>query len=230
MKQKKVIIIFILVIALLLVAGVFYYNKQGNIIIGDNRPPYENYCETKEDCVPAQCCHPNSVVNKYYSPDCKDVFCTLLCTGPLDCGAGFVNCQNNRCVITTNNDGSNIITNDKDCARFNTLEEKDSCCAELHRNDAHILCIGDWVFTDDKICVYQCGGRISEEHLELTYEEYAKIECDSVGGTWTVFNDGCVDSCEKARNPSGIFCTQAFTFGCDCGIDKCWNRETCEEN
>ena len=118
------------------------------------------------------------------------------------------------------------VTADKDCGKFDTLEEKDACCVDLHKNDAHILCVGDWVFTEDKECSYRCGGRKFAEPPELDERE----NCEALGGTWKEFPNGCVDSCEKARNPSGVFCTQAFTFGCDCGIDKCWNGEICENN
>jgi len=41
-----------------------------------------------EDCVPAQCCHPTSCVNRAAQPACGDVMCTTICEGPLDCGAG----------------------------------------------------------------------------------------------------------------------------------------------
>ena len=65
------------------------------------KPPYEDYCMIKEDCVPSGCCHPEKVVNKYYQPYCEDIFCTAVCKGPLDCGAGEIDCINNRCIIVS---------------------------------------------------------------------------------------------------------------------------------
>ena len=60
------------------------------------------YCTTDSDCVPAQCCHATSVVNKQYSPDCEGVACTLDCSpGTLDCGYSIPVCANNRCAIET---------------------------------------------------------------------------------------------------------------------------------
>lgn len=53
--------------------------------------------------------------------------------------------------------------------------------------------------------------------------------CLDSGGTWREFSNGCVDSCDLARNVETIFCAQVFTFGCDCGSDECWNGESCED-
>ncbi len=53
--------------------------------------------------------------------------------------------------------------------------------------------------------------------------------CTTTGGTWKEFSNGCRDSCRYARSPD-ILCTQAFTMGCDCGEDECWNGEECEDN
>ena len=55
-------------------------------------------------------------------------------------------------------------------------------------------------------------------------------KCLNAKGIWKEFPNGCVDSCILERSKEPVFCTQAFTFGCDCGEDKCWNGETCEEN
>jgi len=59
-----------------------------------------------------------------------------------------------------------------------------------------------------------------------------ETDCQDSGGTWIQFTNGCVDSCELARQDSDnpIICTQATTMGCDCGEDECWNGEECERN
>jgi hypothetical protein len=58
----------------------------------------------------------------------------------------------------------------------------------------------------------------------------SELECSRVGGTWEFFGNGCVDSCFKERSEEPPICTDAMTYGCDCGPDRCWNGETCEAN
>ena len=56
-------------------------------------------CTTNADCVPAQCCHPNSCVSQTAKPVCTDIMCTMSCEGSLDCGAGSCGCTNGRCSV-----------------------------------------------------------------------------------------------------------------------------------
>jgi len=56
-------------------------------------------CLVDSDCVPEQCCHPYSCVNINHEPDCTDIACTEVCSGPIDCGAGSCKCVNNRCEV-----------------------------------------------------------------------------------------------------------------------------------
>jgi len=58
-----------------------------------------DFCQTDEDCVPVECCHPTSCINEKYNPDCEGIFCTQVCQGPLDCGAGYCGCINNKCQV-----------------------------------------------------------------------------------------------------------------------------------
>ena len=60
--------------------------------------------------------------------------------------------------------------------------------------------------------------------------EDSEQECLRVNGKWIEFSNGCVDSCDYRRNPKDISCIQVLTSGCECGKDKCWNGETCENN
>jgi hypothetical protein len=62
----------------------------------------EDLCVVDEDCVPASCCHPDSCVIKEKAPDCSDAFCTAVCSGPLDCGAGSCGCVENKCEVISN--------------------------------------------------------------------------------------------------------------------------------
>lgn len=56
-------------------------------------------CKVDSDCVPEQCCHPTSCVNKEFAPDCTDIMCGKMCKGPIDCGEGRCACKNNRCAV-----------------------------------------------------------------------------------------------------------------------------------
>ncbi|MBP1927814.1 hypothetical protein J2741_000361 [Methanolinea mesophila] len=59
-------------------------------------------CTQPSDCVPAQCCHPTSCINKDYKEVCT-VFCTASCEGPIDCGAGTCGCVNGQCGVIPSN-------------------------------------------------------------------------------------------------------------------------------
>ena len=52
--------------------------------------------------------------------------------------------------------------------------------------------------------------------------------CDAAGAMWQMFRNGCVDHCSSQRGEKEI-CTQALTQGCECGENKCWNGESCED-
>ncbi len=58
----------------------------------------------------------------------------------------------------------------------------------------------------------------------------SKSACGKSGGLWKFFPNTCVDSCSYARSKERIMCGQAFTDGCDCGPNKCWNGKSCEIN
>jgi len=58
-------------------------------------------CLVDSDCVGAQCCHPTSLINKEFAPDCEGIACTMSCEGPLDCGQGKGVCQEGYCVIVS---------------------------------------------------------------------------------------------------------------------------------
>jgi len=73
--------------------------------------------------------------------------------------------------------------------------------------------------------LYMYRAKTGEVGISSTEE----LECVKVDGEWMEFPNGCVDSCGLARSPGTISCIQAFTYGCDCGLDRCWNGETCEK-
>ena len=85
------LIIFIFVVRIIM-------NDRGEIIEiieGD-------LCIVDEDCVPVSCCHPESCVVKEKRPDCSDIFCSQVCSGPLDCGVGKCGCIDHKCEVVPN--------------------------------------------------------------------------------------------------------------------------------
>jgi len=56
-------------------------------------------CTRYTDCVPAECCHPSSCVKESARPSCAGIYCTMVCSGPLDCGAGSCGCVNGKCSV-----------------------------------------------------------------------------------------------------------------------------------
>jgi hypothetical protein len=55
-------------------------------------------CTNDDDCIPAECCHPTSCINKAEKGVCN-MMCTMNCQGPIDCGAGYCGCVNGKCVV-----------------------------------------------------------------------------------------------------------------------------------
>jgi len=59
----------------------------------------EVLCTQDSDCVPEQCCHPTSCINKNFKPVCEE-FCSMVCApGTMDCGAGHCACMDNTCHV-----------------------------------------------------------------------------------------------------------------------------------
>ncbi len=50
--------------------------------------------------------------------------------------------------------------------------------------------------------------------------------CDLNKGVWREFGNGCVDNC-SAKFDNYMICTNAITYGCDCGKGKCWHENKC---
>jgi len=63
-------------------------------------PPESQVCTTDDDCVPRECCHPTSCINKANKGVCT-LLCTAVCQGPIDCGAGSCGCVNGRCSVVS---------------------------------------------------------------------------------------------------------------------------------
>ena len=54
---------------------------------------------------------------------------------------------------------------DANCGLFSSEEERNACCAELHKDDITIACVGTWQYIEkDEVCEYVCtGGEILEK-------------------------------------------------------------------
>jgi hypothetical protein len=72
-------------------------NESKGVVNGNNKPVVE--CIENSDCVPGTCCHADFCVSKEKIPDCREILCTMDCSGPLDCGAGRCGCVENKCEI-----------------------------------------------------------------------------------------------------------------------------------
>ena len=87
-----------------------------------------------------------------------------------------------------------------------------------------------------KILLYVLGGILSLIILLFIIIAITTIheswpdnyKCWKGGGSWEGYPDGCHDECYYLSNPR--ICTEAFSVGCDCGPDKCWNGNKCIPN
>lgn len=94
MKINHKKILWIVIILLVIFGGIYFLsqNKQDTLM----------RCLTNSECAPAICCHPESCVPKKQAPYCKEIMCTSVCAGPLDCGAGYCGCVRGKCGIISN--------------------------------------------------------------------------------------------------------------------------------
>jgi len=108
-RAGKEILIILLIVILILTGFLFFYHTyirdktkstdekvdENGLIVGE--------CQTNSDCVPESCCHAEKCVSINKKPKCEGFFCTAVCAGPLDCGAGKCGCIERRCEIIPNN-------------------------------------------------------------------------------------------------------------------------------
>lgn len=97
MKNKTLLLVSVFLLLVFLLGLFFYFNYKYNSDLDSKK-----YCSSVEDCVPASCCHSEDVINKKFAPDCSNVFCTEVCSGPLDCNLGRIECVKNICTILKN--------------------------------------------------------------------------------------------------------------------------------
>ena len=89
--NKKLFWIIILLIIVLIV--LIYFIKQQES---------EKECIRDEECVAGSCCHPETCVAAEQAPECNGVMCSMVCSGPLDCGAGDCGCVKGKCEVISN--------------------------------------------------------------------------------------------------------------------------------
>ena len=90
--NKKGFFIEMIVLIVLLIVGFFWFVERMKLD------------EKSEDkvCVPASCCHATVCVLKDEAPNCSEILCSMVCSGPLDCGAGYCEYINGECEVVLN--------------------------------------------------------------------------------------------------------------------------------
>lgn len=61
--------------------------------------------------------------------------------------------------------------------------------------------------------------------VRLTSFEKRSI-CEKDKGVWREFGNGCAGNC-KGKFDKNVLCTQAITYGCECGRNQCWSGKRC---
>ena len=86
--------LFWIIILLLILFVILIY-----FIVNNKTDKEASECSADEDCVPATCCHPDSCTTVEKSPDCEKIMCSMVCSGPLDCDAGYCGCVKGKCEV-----------------------------------------------------------------------------------------------------------------------------------
>ena len=86
------------------------------------------------------------------------------------------------------------------------------------------------------IMLYGCNtdkNSYATQYSKLNkYPRQTQELCEAGGAEYIQFSTGCRDECvyERWSGDDQYACTEALTHGCDCGLDKCWNGNSCEPN
>lgn len=97
-NKKLLWIILFLIIILVILIYFIMQNKKNN----ENQKINSQECQVDSDCTPSSCCHADSCVPLSKKPECERIFCSMVCSGPLDCGAGYCSCVNGKCQVISN--------------------------------------------------------------------------------------------------------------------------------
>ena len=98
-KKLFWIIILLIILLILVIFSIVRNNKEKAVSQNSQNPNPE--CSANEDCVPNKCCHATECVlaESLLAPVCKDTICSMVCSGPLDCGAGSCGCVKGKCLV-----------------------------------------------------------------------------------------------------------------------------------
>ncbi len=88
-------IIIILIILLIVLIYFIVKNKKTDIDVLAE-------CSVDNDCAAVCGCHPEQCIPIKQRGECPKVFCSQVCSGPLDCGAGSCGCVKGKCQVVPN--------------------------------------------------------------------------------------------------------------------------------
>ncbi len=94
-KKLFWVIILLIILLILLIYFIVKNNKKTDIAIGAE-------CSVDSNCVPVCGCHPESCIPIEQKEECPNMFCSQVCSGPLDCLAGSCRCIKGKCKVIAN--------------------------------------------------------------------------------------------------------------------------------
>jgi len=102
--NKKGLVVEIVIIGILLVVGFFWFTRESGLGNGLENETLDDALDEYlgEECVPASCCHATECVLKSKAPNCDGMMCSMVCSGPLDCGAGSCKYIDGECEVVKN--------------------------------------------------------------------------------------------------------------------------------
>ncbi|MDP3026544.1 MAG: hypothetical protein Q8N63_02460 [Nanoarchaeota archaeon] len=92
--------LFWIIIFLIIILGFLVYSIAKNNKETDTDDLAE--CSADSDCAAVCGCHPESCIPEKQRGECPNVFCSQVCSGPLDCGAGSCGCVEGKCQVVPN--------------------------------------------------------------------------------------------------------------------------------
>lgn len=92
--------LFWIILLLIIILGFLIYSLAKNNKKTDTGVLAE--CSADSDCIAVCGCHPESCIPKEQRGECPKVFCTQVCSGPLDCMAGSCGCVESKCLVVPN--------------------------------------------------------------------------------------------------------------------------------
>jgi hypothetical protein len=87
--------LFWIIISLIILLAILIYFI---VRVNKNAEGNQEECSADSDCIPNSCCHATGCMPKENVSVCR-VFCTQVCSGPLDCGAGSCGCIKGKCRV-----------------------------------------------------------------------------------------------------------------------------------